>query len=161
VRLRNVIDQKYTSGNPSGTGGPFVNAPTLEPIEARVLDTTATTPAVKGKLLVIDHTDTNGASFLQNATATVAIGFGNYGIVIDPASSTTSNQVQIVHLGKCQALATSGATITPGMALQADANGNLTNATTPAAGTVLAFALATLAQTTTTATLINVSVGGY
>lgn len=120
----------------------------LEPIVATVLDKTSQTPAIQGKLLVMQFLNTNqsGAAYTNTTTLSGLYPSGTYGIVSVPAS-VQGGQAEIVQQGgPVNALVTTlTSQIVPGNLLQADAFGNLCSVGgTIAAGSVLAIALGTL-----------------
>lgn len=177
--IQEVRDLAYSTGYgvaPSatpGVGKPFLSGPILEPDDLTVLDNTPTAPAIKGKLLVTQFlaTNTGMGNFIQNTTAAIPLPQKFYGVVVAPVNTiaqpasvypTLIQQVRITFRGPALALVTTGATpIAVGNPLVADALGNLTLAgATPAAGTVLGYAMVALAASQP-ATLMNVLMGGY
>lgn len=171
--FRTVKDIAMGSGNvqggssAAGTGGQFLNAPYLNPVEYTVLDSTASNPAVKGKVLVEDFANANpGPNFKQNTTATLAVGRGKVGVVTVPATSTVQNQATIVVEGPClafvQSTSNTNKAIAVGDPLCLDNAGNLTSsaANPGTAGTVVAHALVAIAGGTAAA-LALVDMGGY
>jgi hypothetical protein len=177
--LSPLRDNAYASGSPtnstsSGSSSLLVTA-TIEPFIQEVLDTT-TIPAPVGKLLVFVYSLANnkgGAQYIQSTTATEARGLFEYGIVTKSAAVAATSpafpggdlnlgKAQITQVGITLALCTTtGTAIAAGTPLAADGSGNLTPVASPAAGTVLARAIGTLAGSTSTPTLVLVRVGGY
>jgi hypothetical protein len=151
------------AGGNAGTGSlpnPYVPGQVIEPTIKAVIDNTATTPAVAGKLLVMQAI-AGGGQFILSATATAAYGNRNAGIVVTSAFAV-GEAAQICVDGCCLAYCTTaGTAIAAGNALVADGAGNLTYAASPAAGTCLAIALGALGASTSTPTLVPVKVGGW
>jgi len=177
--LSPLRDNAYTSGSPtnstaSGSSSLLVSA-TIEPFIQEVIDTT-TIPAPVGKLLVLVYSFANnkgGAQYIQSTSATAAYGLFEYGIVTKSAATASAAtaypggdlnlvKAQITQVGIALALCTTtGTAIAAGTPLAADANGNLTPVSSPAAGTVLARAIGALGTSISTPTLVLVRVGGY
>lgn len=172
-------DNAYSSASPtnstaSGSSSMLV-ASTIEPCIQEVIDTT-TTPAAVGKLLVLVYSLANNpglSQYIASTTATEARGLFEYGIVTKaagtaalspafPGGDLNLNKATITQVGPAKALCvTTGTPIAAGTPLAADGAGNLTPVASPAAGTVLARAIGTLAGSTSTPTLVLVRVGGY
>jgi hypothetical protein len=195
-----------TNLQPGGAGAqtagtvtnPGISAPRLEESTIEVLDVTAptligtttlATPAVAGKLLVMDPlTGAFGSRWKLNSTVKQAVPRGQFGIVYIPGAAQTSttgpsdagyavstnagNEAQygtkavVMYDGPIQAFVqgtVGNTTISAGMPLAADGAGNLTFAgSSPAAGTVLAtYADTNLASSVSIPVLRNVYVGGY
>lgn len=124
----------------------------LEPVIASVLDATSQTPAVLGKLLVMQFLNTNqsGATYTNTTVLSGQYPAGTYGIVSVPAA-VQGGQAEIFQMGgPVQALVTTlTSQIVPGNLLQADAYGNLCSVGgTITVGSVLAVALGTLVTAT-------------
>lgn len=174
--LRYVKDIQMGSADiQSGSAtAPFLALPTLDQIIQIVMDNTATTPAAVGKILVNQFTAVNagtgtnatyGANYIQSATANQAVNWSQLGVV-QSAAAAAFQEARIISIGYAKAFATSTANtnkaIAVGDPLCLDGAGNLTSApATPAAGTVVGFALGALAGATSTPTLIPVLLGGY
>lgn len=179
---REVIDLSYGSGNPAGTGIPFIPGPRKEPYTEEYIDGAATPAAYAavGQIVVEDFTTYGSASWKKSAVVNQAVPPFSCGAVIKPAAanagantyppnaSSVPNQTQgtAVVNGPALALATSTANankaINVGDPLCLDGAGNLTSApATPATGTVVAVAQQALAGATGTPTLIKVRMGGY
>lgn len=175
---REVIDLSYGSGNPAGTGIPFIPGPRKEPYTEDVIDAGATL-ATLGQILVEDFTTYGSASWKKSAVANQAVPEFSCGVVVKPAAvnagantyppnSVTPNQTQatVVVNGPALALVTSTANtnkaINIGDPLCLDGAGNLTSApATPAVGTVVAIAQQGLAGGTGAPTQLKVRMGGY
>ena len=158
-----------------------VTAPTLIASNG----TTLSTPAPQGKLLVLSTSGSQGARWKLNSTVKQAVARGQYGVVVTAASAQTStsndagfcvstptgNEAQygskavVMYDGPVQAYVqgtVGGIAISAGMPLVADGAGNLTAASSPGAGTVLATMLGpTVANTVSVPVLTNVYMGGY
>jgi len=207
--LHRLYNVSTGSGNPSyltgllpgGAGvqtagtstNPMVSAPRLEESTIEVLDVTgpsliglstaaqAATPAIAGKLLVMDPIQgAFGSRWKLNSVKSQAIPRGQYGIVqaaglasdAGVAVSTSSGnegpgvKAVVMYDGPIQAFCTSTvntAAISAGMPLGSDGAGNLTALNQPVtnAGTVLATAAGNLATAISIPALLNVYVGGY
>jgi hypothetical protein len=157
-----VIDESYTSGNPTKTGIPMIQAPKLVPWYEGFVDV-GTTLAIAGQLVVLQAAAANlgGGNFLKSSVAAQVLLRGEYGIVTTPASSAQSATGACVKQGVVPALCiTTGTAIAVGTLLAADGAGNLTVApTTPTPGQLLARSLGVLASSTSTPTLVLVYVG--
>lgn len=169
---------------------PGISSPTLEALRSEVLDVTAPTlitagvtlgtPAVAGKLLVIDPFNGSfGAIWKQNSVKFQACADGTYGIVEQAGltadagtcvSSVNGNISQgakatVITNGPTQAFVNTTVTntaVSAGMALASDGAGNLTYAgASPSVGTVLAVAAGSVGSGVSTPVLTNVYVGGY
>ena len=169
------------------TVNPYISGPRLEEVQRNVYDCSASisvpTPQASGKLLILTPQLGGGATigipgasvWNQSTRAGQPIPQGAYGVVFTPARSqeetaasggATGSQATVVTNGPVNALLTTGPTtttaISAGMLLAADGAGNLTYAgATPAAGTVLAMAMGSLATGISTPTLGPVFIGGY
>lgn len=185
------------AGNVSNPG---ISAPYIEDYILEVFDVTAPTlintvtgntpgtPAIAGKLLVLDPANSGpgGWKWKQNSVKNQAMGDGTYGIVYKPASATVSgtfangstsvgsasgniaspgDKALVVVNGPTPAFLTSivnTTAISAGMPLASDGAGNLTYAgAAPAAGTVLATAMDSLSGSISTPALRNVYLGGF
>lgn len=184
---------------PGSTTNPGISAPYIEDYILEVFDTTAptlinalgttpATPAIAGKLLVLDPANSGpgGWKWKQNSVKNQAMGDGTYGIVYKPASPTVSgtfangstsigsasgnvanpgDKALVVVNGPVQAFLTTTVNttaISAGMALASDGAGNLTYAgASPAAGTVLATAMDSLVTAISIPALRNVYLGGF
>lgn len=178
-----------TLTNP-GISAPRLEESTIEVLDVTapslIGTTTLSTPAAAGKLLVMSPiTSAFGARWKLNSVRTQAIPRGQFGIVYAAGAAQNSSnndagyavgtaagneaafgtKAVVMYDGPIQAFCTTvtnTTAISAGMALAADGAGNLTYAgASPAAGTVLATALGSLAGSTSTPTLVNVYVGGY
>lgn len=176
---REIIDLSYGSGNPGGTGVPFIPGPRKEPYTEDVIDA-GTTTATVGQAMVEDTTSYGSANWKVSAAANQACGQFMCGIVVKAAGANagsnafpanagkTPNQTQatVVVEGPVLALLTSTANankaINAGDPLCLDGAGNLTSApASPAPGTVVGFACEALAGAVSTPTLKKVRMGGY
>lgn len=124
----------------------------LEPIIATVLDATSQTPAIQGKLLVMQFLNTNQSCATYTNTTALSGQYpaGTYGIVNAPAAVQGGN-CDIVQMGGpiMAYVTTLTSQIVPGNLLQADAYGNLCSVGgTITVGSVLAIALSTLVTAT-------------
>jgi hypothetical protein len=162
---------------------PWISGPRIEEYKMEVLDTRAVSsvpvPSASGKLLVLDPTTgtIGGATWTRNSVANRPFPAGTYGIVDTPgqaseASATgnpnqsTGTKALVVTSGPVQALVTTSPTnttaISAGMYLSSDTGGNLTYAgASPAAGTVLATAMGSMAGGISVPTMMPVYVGGF
>ena|SRR5215813_2288408 len=161
--MNDVVDEAYSSGNPTSTGVPLIPAPTLPPWEEGYVDV-GTTLATVGQLVVkkAAATNTGGAQAQVSATANQALMRGEFGIVTKAAPSAQAATGVMLQRGTVQALCTTTSTaIAVGTLLSADGAGNLTPApTTPTPGQILARAYGTLTTSTSTPTLVLVMMGG-
>lgn len=123
-----------------------------------VADNTVGAPAVVGKVLVFSPISLN---WKQNATATAQLPIGLYGVVTS-AALVVGGIATIQVRGLVSALCTtSGTAIAAGSMLAGDANGNLTyNAGSGLLGTVWGISESVLASSTSTATSVQVLLGG-
>lgn len=184
---RDIKDQAYSSAKVGGPQSPvggsgFQSAPSLEPIDARVIDNRAAGSAalVVGNVMVEQMLQANSgdANYGASAVANQALPMFSYGIITaipipsigaaanPPSTTGGGNEVEIRQKGTCSAFATSTANANKAIAVSdplcLDGAGNLTSApANPPAGTVVAIAKQALAGGTAAATLIEVTVGGY
>lgn len=176
---REVIDLAYGSGNPAGTGVPFVPGLRKEPFTEDVIDTTVAGFAPAGKILVEDFTVYGSAQWKLSAVANQAVPEFSCGVVTKPAGANAGpntypanmqnlnqSQAMVTVNGLALAYATSTANankaIAVGDPLCLDGAGNLTSApAAPVPGSVVAIAQQALAGATGVATLIKVRMGGY
>lgn len=197
--LTNVLPGGAGAQTAGTTPNPGISAPYVEDYILEVFDVTAptlinpngttlATPAIAGKLLVLDAANSGpgGWKWKQNSVKNQAMGDGTYGIVYKPASATVNGNFQngstsigsasgniaspgdkamVVTNGAVQAFWTSTVNttaISAGMALASDGAGNLTYAgASPAAGTVLATAMDSLSGSISTPALKNTYLGGF
>lgn len=175
-----------TPTNP-GISAPRIEESTIEVLDVSaptliVSGTTPPLPAPAGKLLVMSPiTGAFGSRWkLQGPTVKQPLPRGQYGIVRDVAqvadaglsvSTAAGNEASfgskaiVMYDGPIQAFVETtvgGSAISAGMYLAADGAGNLTYAgASPAAGTVLATALGSVAASISIPVLTNVYVGNF
>jgi hypothetical protein len=160
--MNDVIDESYGSGNPTKTGIPMVNAPTLPVWEEGFVDIGGTLATV-GQVVVKSFlaANTGGANAAVSATANQVLLEGEYGVVTKAALSAQAASGVMQQRGPVQAYCTTTSTaIAAGTLLSADGAGNFTVAPgSPTPGQLLARAMGALAGSTSTPTLVQVHVG--
>lgn len=161
---RDLQDTAYASGNPGIYGGFNANTPE-ETTQATCFDQTPSTPAVAGKCVIRQQVSTNlgGGNYAQGTTANQVAMPGSWGVVVVPAAAVGGKaEIQTKGVIKASVQSTSNANkaIAAGDPLCFDNAGNLTSApATPAAGTVVATAMAAVAGGTAAAPVL-VDLGG-